>query len=205
MPASFSDDERDRIRRTLISAARQRFARYGYRRTSIAELARDAGIAKGSVYLFFASKADVFLAVALEVEAEVRTALLEELARGFATPQERIAHFLRFQFAILRDHPLLALLTDPEEARSLMRDLPPGAMEELSASDDAFFAGIVEEWHSRGQIGAVDPNMMGALSRAIYAMSLQRDLIGAAVFDDVVDLLVDSLSRHLVGGPGATP
>src|SRR5262245_49732966 len=47
----------------IVTAARRRFESYGYRRTSIAEIARDAGIAVGTLYRYFAGKEAVFLAV----------------------------------------------------------------------------------------------------------------------------------------------
>ena len=51
------------VRARILAAARQRFADFGYRRTGIAEIARDAGIAPGTVYRYFANKEKVFRAV----------------------------------------------------------------------------------------------------------------------------------------------
>jgi AcrR family transcriptional regulator len=53
-------DKRDRI----LDAAQSLFVRYGVKRTSIDEVAREAGIAKGTVYLSFKSKAELFAAIA---------------------------------------------------------------------------------------------------------------------------------------------
>lgn len=47
----------------LLDAAERRFRRYGYRRATIDDIAIDAGVGKGSVYLHFSSKQDVYLAV----------------------------------------------------------------------------------------------------------------------------------------------
>lgn len=197
MPRAFSDAERARIRSRLIAAARHHFARFGYRKANVGEIARDAGIAKGSLYLFFESKVDLFLAVALKVEREMRDRLLAELRQPFPSPRERIHHFLRFQFQALTEHPFLSMMTDPDEASSLMRDLPEGAIDELRTSDDRFFGEIVENWQRSREIQPLDPRLFGALARAIFAMSLQRHLIGPAVFPDVVELLIDALSQRL--------
>jgi AcrR family transcriptional regulator len=53
-------DKRDRI----LDAAQSLFVRYGVKRTSIDDVAREAGIAKGTVYLSFKSKAELFAAIA---------------------------------------------------------------------------------------------------------------------------------------------
>jgi AcrR family transcriptional regulator len=53
-------DKRDRI----LDAAQSLFVRYGVKRTSIDDVAREAGIAKGTVYLSFRSKVELFSAIA---------------------------------------------------------------------------------------------------------------------------------------------
>ncbi len=51
-------------RRTVIlDAALRVFGQYGYRRTSMDDIAREAGIGKGTIYLSFAGKDEVFRAL----------------------------------------------------------------------------------------------------------------------------------------------
>jgi AcrR family transcriptional regulator len=54
---------RDAVRRRIFTAARRRIERYGYRHTTIAEIAGDAGVAKGTVYLYFPGKEDLVVAI----------------------------------------------------------------------------------------------------------------------------------------------
>jgi AcrR family transcriptional regulator len=51
------DDKRERI----LEAARKRFRHYGVRKTSMHEIARDAGVAVGTVYLYFKDKDDLLV------------------------------------------------------------------------------------------------------------------------------------------------
>ena len=53
------ENPRDR----LLAAAETRFRRFGYKRTTIEDVATEAGTGKGSVYLHFDSKRDVYMAV----------------------------------------------------------------------------------------------------------------------------------------------
>lgn len=53
------DNPRDR----LLLAAEARFRRFGYKRTTIDDVATEAGTGKGSVYLHFESKQDIYMAV----------------------------------------------------------------------------------------------------------------------------------------------
>ena len=50
-------------RAAILDAALRTFGQYGYRRTSMDDIAREAGIGKGTIYLSFASKDEVFQAL----------------------------------------------------------------------------------------------------------------------------------------------
>ncbi len=52
------DDKRQRI----LEAARKRFRYYGVRKTTMQEVARDAGVAVGTLYLYFKDKDDLLAA-----------------------------------------------------------------------------------------------------------------------------------------------
>ncbi len=52
----------ERTRRTILQAAIVRFAREGYRATSLAAVARDAGLSPSGVYPYFANKEALFVA-----------------------------------------------------------------------------------------------------------------------------------------------
>lgn len=53
-------------RQRLIHAAEARFRRFGYRRTTVEDITAEAETGKGSLYLHFDSKQDVYLAVVSE-------------------------------------------------------------------------------------------------------------------------------------------
>src|SRR5678815_2322301 len=54
----------DGKREAILGAALELFGRYGYRRTSIDDIARQAGIAKGTVYLYVENKEALFRTLA---------------------------------------------------------------------------------------------------------------------------------------------
>lgn len=54
-------------RSAILAAAQTCFWRNGIRRTSIEDVAREAGVAKGTVYLYFASKEELFGSLAREL------------------------------------------------------------------------------------------------------------------------------------------
>lgn len=69
-------------RARLLAVATELFSRYGVRRTSIADIATAAGVAKGSVYLEFASKTQLFRGV---VEA-LTVSFLDDATAAVSAP-----------------------------------------------------------------------------------------------------------------------
>ena len=60
------DDTRDK-REAIIEAARTLFAKQGYEETTIAEIARAAGVGVGTVYLYFQHKRQILVEVSVSV------------------------------------------------------------------------------------------------------------------------------------------
>ena len=52
---------REEVREAILDAADRLLARYGYRKMTVEDIAREAGIGKGTVYLHFPSKEEVVL------------------------------------------------------------------------------------------------------------------------------------------------
>ncbi len=64
MPKRLTREEaKEQTRTELLRAARELFGQFGYRRTSLDEIAESAGYSKGAVYSNWSSKEDLFLAL----------------------------------------------------------------------------------------------------------------------------------------------
>lgn len=126
-------------RALLLKAAETVFARDGYEKADLAEIAEMAGRTKGAIYGQFASKEDVFLALveanALRRRAVMQEALLHshsqeenlELLRGFLLRQvnDQQWSLLMFEFKLFT-------IRHPESAarlRALQKKLSPGDKE----------------------------------------------------------------------------
>jgi AcrR family transcriptional regulator len=60
--AGVRDQKKKQTRKAIMEAALKLFSRQGYEHTSIDQLARAAGIGKGTVYSYFQAKSEIFLA-----------------------------------------------------------------------------------------------------------------------------------------------
>ena len=84
-----TDDRKERI----IEAARDLFARFGLRKTSVQEIARASHMAKGSLYYYFRSKAEVFEAVVQE-ELDRLWDVTREAVEAAKDPERKISEFV---------------------------------------------------------------------------------------------------------------
>ena len=66
---------KDQTREKILSVAARMFGKYGFQKTTVDEIARTAHKAKGSVYYYYKSKEDLFLAVVSQEINVLKTGL----------------------------------------------------------------------------------------------------------------------------------
>jgi AcrR family transcriptional regulator len=93
-----SEDTRDKI----LIAAIQRFSKFGYRRTSINDVAEEAGVARATVYLYWKRKQDLFVA-GLERFNSQSWILAETAIAKKGTAAERILATVMAQYGATSD------------------------------------------------------------------------------------------------------
>jgi AcrR family transcriptional regulator len=98
-------DVKERTRERLLAAAAQEFARAGFERASVDAISLAAGYAKGTIYNYFPSKEDLFLAVVEEASAQAAAA---GPAPADAPARERLAAVIAGFCAWAREHDALA-------------------------------------------------------------------------------------------------
>lgn len=106
--SSSKASRRDRV----LSAASALFARWGFDKTSVDDIAREAGISKGAVYLEFPGKEELFRAV---LYRELGRHMEDWLRRFEADPGE-------WSFARMFQHSLAAIQANPLVRALLTRD-----------------------------------------------------------------------------------
>jgi AcrR family transcriptional regulator len=84
----------------ILTAAKQLFGHYGYRRTSIDDIAQEAHIAKGTVYLYFKSKEEIFRALCQQLLDTVLSAA-EDACRARGPIEQRLRQMLAAKFDYL--------------------------------------------------------------------------------------------------------
>ena len=97
---SASHDPAKRTR--LIASAAALFSRVGFERASVDDIAANADVAKGTVYLYFPSKAELFLAVLSELRERIAAA---NGAAAGQQPDATLRRLIRSQLALAAASP----------------------------------------------------------------------------------------------------
>jgi AcrR family transcriptional regulator len=84
-----SDEKRDRI----LRAARDRFLRYGFKRTSMDDIAQLAGISRAALYLQFPNKEGIFRTLSQEMHAAAHERFTAALGAGGLLAERLLAAF----------------------------------------------------------------------------------------------------------------
>lgn len=127
----------DNRRQQLLAAAARRFARQGFRATTIRDVAGDAGMLPGSLYYHFASKNELLLAVYEEGVTRI-AANVDRAVAGAMDPWAKLD-------AACVAH-LETVLDRSDYAQVIVRVLPqdaPEVSDRLIASRDAYEARFV--------------------------------------------------------------
>lgn len=92
---------RDEARSKIIEIARDIFTHFGFKKTTMEEIAAASRKGKSSIYYYFNSKEDVFKAV-VEKEADELKAELAEKVLVIEDPMERLKEYISFRMKKLK-------------------------------------------------------------------------------------------------------
>ena len=136
-------DKRERI----IEAAVDVFAERGFHQARVSDIAKRAGVADGTIYLYFKNKEDLLLSI-FEEKMDVVLAGLREALASIDDPVERVRSFARYHFSQVRDNRSAAevLQVELRLSNKFLKEYRPEKLWEYLE----VFAEITREGQARG-------------------------------------------------------
>ncbi len=134
---------RSRHKRALIvEAAMKVFARYGFSKTTIEDIARQAGIGKATLYYHFDGKEALFKAV-LEREVELTLLEIRQATEQESDPEGKMAAFLRMSLSGYNQRKTLARIFRQDIAA--LMPLAERVVREMFDASVEFVSQLLEE------------------------------------------------------------
>lgn len=140
------DDPKALKRTRILKAATELFIHHGYRKTSISEVAARAGMAKGTVYLYFANKPEL-LVYAIAEEKKRYVDRLRPILSTERPPQERLKAWLKMVFVTGSEMPLTSkvLAGDRDLLNALYDYMDAHQEQNIETLQEEFIVHLVSE------------------------------------------------------------
>ena len=191
--------KRDEKRDAILHAAWGLIRHYGYSKTTIDDIARKAGVGKGTVYIYFRSKTDIMLALA-DLTNERITGELERIASQDKPPEERLRACVIYRIMTLFD-----LVNRYPHSEDVIASMLPEIVERLDRyvrRHGELLGQIIREGCSARVLVSENPDATGQLLANLfefmtppyYRFNSRESLERFA--GEVVDLMLSGLSGH---------
>ncbi|MFZ1954201.1 MAG: TetR/AcrR family transcriptional regulator [Desulfobacterales bacterium] len=172
-------DKNDKYHR-ILEAAIKVFARHGYHQSTVAKIAREAGVADGTIYLYFKNKDDILVQFFKYKTKQVFERFREEVDCG-GNAVEKLRNLVRRHLEEFQRDRDLAIVYQTETHRLTRR------AEEQIREMSQMYLDIIAEIVENGQAE-------GFIRKDLYLGLVKRFIIGAV--DEVINTWLHSGGRY---------
>lgn len=145
----------------ILEAAVKEFAENGFHRTQVARIAKEAGVADGTIYLYFENKEDILISLFTDKMEEFVQVLKSKL-KSANTFREHLYTLVLHHLETLGGNPAQAMVTQIE-----LRQIDPKINQGISGPLKSYFNAIEEVILLGQEEGDVSTNIDIRLARKI--------------------------------------
>lgn len=184
----------------IIDAAVEVIAENGYHQSQVSKIAKQAGVADGTIYLYFKNKEDILISLFKEKMGQFIERMEEEVKEK-TTAKEKLALVIKQHFTLLGNDRHLAIVTQLElrqsniKPRLKINDILKGYLNML---DTILTEGIESgEWKDNLDVRLARQMIFGTIDETVttWVMNDQKyDLPDLS--DKVLELLVSGIHQN---------
>lgn len=196
MPKSYSEQEREYIRKRLKEEAVECLANYGVRRTTVDEIVKRVNIPKGTFYLFYKSK-ELLLFDAIQEQHEIVSRKLYQAISAIADTEfsaDKLTDVI-FQFYKMTENMPVLKLLNIGEVELLVRKLPREIVEEHLQDDTNMIEKMFVLFPVKKE---ADIKVISAAFHAIYYATLHKAEIGEEQYDEALRALIYGIVTQVI-------
>lgn len=197
------EEKKQAQRHAIMEVAREHFERFGYKRTVIDDVVHEVGIAKGTFYLYFKSKDQLFLEVVHELHRDMM-AWFAGLFKQEMTVEQRIRLLIEMSFQAFEEYPLMArLIADDPEFRMVAKLMEEPSFQQEMREVIEWMRALLKAGVENGELREdldleVVPLVVGMLKFLHYYTGLlpRHGVTRKKFIDGIVDLALNGLLRR---------
>lgn len=198
MPKGFNDQVKKMIAESIIETGRKLFSTYGLKKTSIKDITSAVGIAQGSFYIFYSSKEELYFAILEQEEQLIKDQFLHTDITNTQDPKRAIKDLLNNALHLIEENVFIRQLYLDDNMEAIIRKLPKEKLEEHFQNDSDSLVPLIEKWQSAGVILQKEPDVIAGLFRSLFLLTLHKEQIGVAVYQQTIELLIDLIVDGIV-------
>ena len=189
---AFTDFEFEQLQHALLQGTRRCAVTLGMKKTSVEQLTRAVGIAKGSFYKFYESKEMLFFAVLEGIHSELFGVADRVMSDdGGLPPSERAAKAILAVCKRLSETGDMVFIEN--DAKLLLQRLPENVKTEHYHDDETHIRELLEKYDLAPKGGA---SLAAAAVRGLILTVSHKTQIGA-LYPQVLETLVHGACRKL--------
>jgi AcrR family transcriptional regulator len=117
--------EREQRRRQIMNAARKVFSVKGFMKTTMEDIAREAELSPGTLYLYFKNKDELYASLSVDVLEHLYRKLKSVYIKEAPNPQIRINHLKQTLYDVYEVDPLILLNLFHLQSSEILKNLTP--------------------------------------------------------------------------------
>ena len=191
MAIAFTNEQRDVIRGKLIEVGFDLSTTIGFKKMTVAMVAKSAGVAVGSFYLFFDSKESFAKALIQETEERSMSVLMAKLASDGTI---ELREFLDFYRDCYRPENNFLLRIKLDDWVWLKTHIADDSYFERNGDADRLYKILP---HIIGIRKDINPGVVINFIKSIYAIYQNRETFFEESLQENVDLIFDAIYRYI--------
>lgn len=174
----------------ILDAARKVFARKGFAETTVDQIAEEAGVAKGTVYLYFPSKRDIYFA-ALREGAKRMSEILRRNIDAVSTVEQKLQAYFDTKLRYINENLDFFRILHAEFGTCVHAAALDNEIGDLIRAQVQFIADVLRSGVASGELRPIAVDAVAwALSEMTRGVAVRRVLgwTQNPVEDDVAEL-----------------
>ncbi len=164
--------EKERRRQQIMVAAKRVFAEKGFTRTTIEDIAREAELSPGTLYLYFKNKDELYASLSLRILKYLQIRLEDlHITKGLS-PEQRVGLLKELLYDVYEFDPTILINMFHLQSGDTMKNLSPELLSEIKTMSDqalSILSKIFEDVDQKGAFVDKNPLVLANILWALFA------------------------------------
>lgn len=190
------DNSHQGMRENIINVATQVFGRYGFKKTSMDDIARALRMGKSSIYYYFKGKEEIFQAV-VDREADMLKLKVKEILESAIDAREKLRKYVKLRMDLVKQLSNYMEILKNDDLMNL--ELTERIRKKYDDEEITIIRQILEEGNNRGLFRVKDLSL-SALAIVTAMKGLEVPLVASTMGVDSLNIVIDDMLDILFYG-----